>query len=254
MVRAGATRRLDDACRTVAVLSVHHTVAETGSTNTDLLAMARDGAAEGTWLRAERQTAGRGRQGREWRSPPGNLYASTLVRLRPADPPAASLALVAGIALYHGIETLGAPAVRLKWPNDMMLGDAKVAGVLLEREGDAVVIGFGVNVASHPELAERKTAALAPFLWPQVTLADVWHLLDREIGIWRDRWRAEGLGPIVHRWEQCAHAIGTPLTVRPGRGEAIEGLYDGLDADGALMLRLATGERRAIHAGDVFLV
>jgi BirA family biotin operon repressor/biotin-[acetyl-CoA-carboxylase] ligase len=89
---------MDDGRREGAVLSLIRTVAETGSTNADMLALARSGAEEGLWLRAERQSGGRGRQGREWVSPEGNLYASTLVRLRPTDPPAPTLALVAAVA------------------------------------------------------------------------------------------------------------------------------------------------------------
>src|SRR3954470_11406769 len=99
------------------------TVPETGSTNDDLAALARDGAAEGLWLRAERQTGGKGRQGREWFSPLGNLYASTLVRLRPGAPPAPTLALAAAVAL-HEAAGLFAPAaeLRIKWPNDLLCG------------------------------------------------------------------------------------------------------------------------------------
>jgi BirA family biotin operon repressor/biotin-[acetyl-CoA-carboxylase] ligase len=95
------------------------TVPVTGSTNTDLLALARDGAPEATWLRADRQTGGRGRHGRVWESPPGNLYASTLVRLRPNDPPAPTLALAAAVALHEVVTAYGAP-VQIKWPNDLL--------------------------------------------------------------------------------------------------------------------------------------
>src|SRR5436853_1339519 len=110
------------------------TVAETGSTNDDLASLAREGAAEGLWLRAERQTGGRGRQGREWHSPAGNLYASTLVRLRPADPPAPTLALVAAVALHEVASAFaGGARIEIKWPNDLMVGGAKLSGILLER-------------------------------------------------------------------------------------------------------------------------
>ncbi|MFN2260234.1 MAG: biotin--[acetyl-CoA-carboxylase] ligase, partial [Parasphingopyxis sp.] len=129
------------------------TIAETGSTNDDLKELAREGAAEGLWLRAERQTRGKGRRGRSWDSPAGNLYASTLVRLRDGDPAAASLALVAGVALWDALAgALGdAQGLQLKWPNDLLLGGAKLAGILLEREGEAVIVGCGVNLARHPE-------------------------------------------------------------------------------------------------------
>src|SRR4051812_4985588 len=117
-------------------------VAETGSTNDDVAALARAGAPEAMWLRAERQTGGKGRQGRAWASPPGNLYASTLVRLRPRDPPAPTLALAAAVALHEAAEAFApdAPLV-IKWPNDLVVHGAKLAGILLEREGEAVVAG-----------------------------------------------------------------------------------------------------------------
>ncbi|MBM3929212.1 MAG: biotin--[acetyl-CoA-carboxylase] ligase, partial [Sphingomonadales bacterium] len=142
------------------------TVAETGSTNADLLAAARSGAAEGRWLRAVQQSAGRGRQGRIWQSAPGNLYASTIVRLRPHDPPAATLALVAAVALDDALGLL-CPSLRvagrlaIKWPNDLLLDGAKLVGILLERADDAVVIGFGVNCTHHPALPDRPTTSLS---------------------------------------------------------------------------------------------
>ena len=122
--------------------------------------MAREGAPEGSWLRAGRQTGGKGRQGRAWQSPPGNLYASTLVRVRPEDPPAPTLALVAAVALHEVIE-IYAPAVQIKWPNDLLFDGAKLAGILLEREGDAVIVGFGVNLAGHPDSLDRPATSLA---------------------------------------------------------------------------------------------
>ena len=139
------------------------TVAATGSTNADLLELARSGAVEGLWLVAERQTAGRGRQGRTWESPPGNLYASTLVRLRRDDPSAPGLALVAAVALHEVVAAVLTGGRRggllLKWPNDLLLDGAKLAGILLERADDAVVIGVGVNAQHHPALPTGRPPA-----------------------------------------------------------------------------------------------
>ena len=228
------------------------TVAETGSTNADMLLLARDGAEEGLWLRAERQTAGRGRLGRAWLSPDGNLYASTLVRLRPGNPQPASLALVAAVALQEAIAVFGVTA-ELKWPNDLLLHGAKLSGILLERVGDAVVIGIGVNVAHHPELPNRPTTSLAAAGTPVVaqTLLDV---LAESFARWLARWRGEGLGPVRTAWLAAAHPAGTALTARLPDGSTREGLFDGLDPDGALILRLASGERHVIHAADVFVI
>jgi BirA family biotin operon repressor/biotin-[acetyl-CoA-carboxylase] ligase len=228
-----------------------------------MLALAAAGAEEGLWLRAERQTAGRGRQGRPWVSEPGNLYASTLVRLRPTDPPPATLALVVGVSVWEAITLLcsrdGAvlattpDALRLKWPNDLLLDGAKLAGVLLERAADAVVIGVGVNLAHHPSLPDRPTTSLAAHAMPldPATLADT---LAEVLARWLARWRGEGLAPVRTAWLDRAHPLGTALTARLPDGEALDGLFDGLDPDGALTLRLASGERRVIHAADLFLL
>ncbi|HWU95520.1 MAG TPA: biotin--[acetyl-CoA-carboxylase] ligase, partial [Sphingomonas sp.] len=136
------------------------TVAETGSTNADMAELARNGASEGLWLRAERQTAGKGRQGRAWQSPLGNLYISTLVRTRAGEPSPATLALVAAVALDETSRVFGL-APMLKWPNDLLVNGAKLSGILLERVGDAVILGFGVNLAHHPEGLDRATTSFA---------------------------------------------------------------------------------------------
>jgi BirA family transcriptional regulator, biotin operon repressor / biotin---[acetyl-CoA-carboxylase] ligase len=224
------------------------TVAETGSTNDDVAAMARAGAAEGLWLRAERQSGGKGRQGRGWASPPGNLYASTLVRLQPGDPPAATLALVAAVAL-HEVCSLYAPTIVIKWPNDLMAGGAKLAGILLERGGEAVVIGFGANLAHHPSGLDRPVTSIAALAGTAPDAGAVVEALAEGFARWLRRWRGEGLAPVRDRWLAAAHPIGTALSAG-GK----EGLFDGLDHDGALRLRLPDGSVQLIHAGEVFLI
>ena len=202
------------------------------------------------WLRAERQTGGRGRQGREWHSPAGNLHASTLVRLAPGDPPAPALALVASVAL-HEVLSAYAPGhiITIKWPNDLLVDGAKLSGILLERADDAVVIGIGVNLAAHPEDIGRPVNSLAEITGsvpdPGLFLE---HLADA-FARWLGRWRNEGLAPVRARWLAAAHPIGTALSTSEG-----DGLFDGLDDSGALRLRLADGRTRVIHAGDVFLI
>lgn len=219
-----------------------------------MLALARSGTEEGVWLRAERQTAGRGRHGRAWSSPPGNFYGSTVVRLRAADPPAASLTLVAAVALHEAVATFAPAApLQLKWPNDLLLGSAKLAGILLERADSAVVVGIGVNLAHHPELPDRVTTSLAAREAP-IAVEPFAETLAAMFERWLERWRGEGLPMVRARWMQHAHPAGTALTARLPDGDGIDGLFDGLDADGALILRLASGERRVIHAGDVFLL
>jgi BirA family biotin operon repressor/biotin-[acetyl-CoA-carboxylase] ligase len=224
------------------------TLIETGSTNDDLLGLARGGAPEGLWLRAERQTGGRGRQGRAWESPPGNLYASTLVRLRPEDPPAPSLALVAAVALQE-IAAGYAPELRIKWPNDLLAGPAKLAGILLERAEDAVVIGFGVNLAHHPRHLDRTATSLAALTGTAPEPAVLVEQLAEGLARWLGRWRSEGLPRIRVAWLAAAHPPGTALSTSMG-----EGLFEGLTETGSLRVRLADGSTRVIHAGDVFLI
>jgi BirA family transcriptional regulator, biotin operon repressor / biotin---[acetyl-CoA-carboxylase] ligase len=223
----------------------------TGSTNADLLAMASRGEAHGgDWLIADTQTAGRGRQGRIWESPVGNFYGSTLVSLVPGDPPIGGLSLAAGLGLCTA---MGDPA-SLKWPNDLLIGGAKVAGVLLERVGDAVVIGYGINLVSAPEIAGRMTTSLERDGTSAYTRDEMLERLVTWVAWAIDLWRTRGTAFIARRWQDEAHALGTPLSASLPDGTRIDGAFDGLDEDGALQLRLADGTVRVIHAGDVFLV
>lgn len=223
------------------------TVAVTGSTNDDLLARAAAGAPEGLWLRAERQTGGKGRQGRMWLSPLGNLYASTLVQVRPGDPAVPTLALVAAVAL-HEVVAAYAP-VQIKWPNDLLADGAKLAGILLERAGDAVVIGFGVNLVDAPEVPGRAVTSLAVLTGKAPDADMIAQSLAASFARRLATWRTGGLAQIRAAWLAAAHPIGTPL-----RTGASHGVFDGLDESGALLLRLRDGMVRTIHAGDVFLV
>ncbi|NYT39944.1 biotin--[acetyl-CoA-carboxylase] ligase [Sphingomonas sp. R-74633] len=237
------------------------TVAETGSTNADMAELARGGASEGLWLRAERQTAGKGRQGRAWQSPVGNLYVSTLIRTRAGEPSPATLALVAAVALEETVSTFLFPgegrgpasaSPMLKWPNDVLIDGAKLSGILLERVGDAVILGFGVNLAHHPEDLDRKATSLAAHgVTPDPQLFA--ETLAESFARWVSRWR-DGIAPVRERWLARAHPIGTALTARLADGSSMDGLFGGLDSEGALILRLADGTSHVIHAADVFLL
>lgn len=231
------------------------TVSETVSTNDDVRALAEAGAAEGLWLRAEVQTGGRGRLGRAWGSPFGNLHASTVVRHGPGDPPAPTLALVAAVALHQLLAAYtGSDRLRVKWPNDLLLGGAKLSGILLEKAGDAVVIGFGVNLAAHPAGLEQAVTSLPAAGIAAPDAGAFVHDLAEAFGHWLSRWRSEGLAPVRARWLTIAHPPGTPLVARGRDGVGVEGLFDGLEPDGALRLRLADGSRHVMHAGDVFML
>jgi BirA family transcriptional regulator, biotin operon repressor / biotin---[acetyl-CoA-carboxylase] ligase len=219
-----------------------------------MIVLAAQGVTEGAWLRAEQQTGGRGRMGRGWASPPGNLYASTIVRLQPHDPAAPTLALVAAVALVDVVRAY-APcvAVVIKWPNDLLIGGAKLAGILLERAGDAVVVGIGVNLSHHPEGLDRPSTDLAA-QGHQVDPAAFTQDLAAGFARWVARWRSEGIAPVRVAWLSAAHPLDTALVANLGDGDTVEGLFDGLTEDGALRLRLADGAVRVIHAGDVFLI
>ncbi len=241
---------------TGAVLSRLLHVPETGSTNADLRQLAEAGGEDGLWLRADRQTAGRGRQGRDWSSPSGNFYGSTLVRLRPGDPMAATLALVAAVAIEEAVRAClpeVGPRLALKWPNDLLIDGAKLSGILLERTGDAIVIGMGINLASAPNLSDRATAALGDH-GVAVPPAEMQALLADAMTRWVAIWRTQGLAAVITRWEARAHPRGTPLTARLPDGQVLTGTFDGLASDGALRLGLADGSSHVIHAGDIFLV
>lgn len=229
------------------------TVAQTGSTNADLAARLAAGErlAEGYWLVADRQTAGRGRLGRKWFDGAGNFMGSTVVYLGPGDPLVSTLALVAGLAVYRAVSAYlpsDHPAV-LKWPNDVMIGCplAKLAGILLERVGDAIVVGVGVNLHIAPD-ADAPTVALSAFGSnpPRDVFADVLAgAFAQELARWRDL----GLENLIKQWSAVAYPLGTDLLV-----DGVNGKFDGLTPEGSLRLRLADGSVRAIHAGDVRLV
>lgn len=242
-------------CKGIVLSLSFEQVALTGSTNADLLARAGT-IPEGLWLRADRQDSGRGRMGREWDSPTGNLYASTVVQLQPSDPPAATLAFVAAVAAYDMVRDIAPDAaIQIKWPNDLLSGaGAKFSGMLLERSGETVVIGIGINLAHYPEGLDRPVTSVAALGGTVPPPQQATEALARHFEGWLLRWRGEGIGAIVDAWTVRAHKPGTPITANLPDGEKLDGHFAGLASDGALQLCLADGSIRAIHAGDVFLV
>lgn len=231
-------------------------IPDTGSTNTDLLGRlaALESVPDGYWLIADRQRGGRGRQGRVWFDGSGNFMGSTVVHLRAGDPAAGSLALVAGLALHEVITARLSPPIRaeLKWPNDVMVGRSKLAGILLERAGDAVVVGIGVNLSRAPDVDGRLVSAMAdygPSPDRDQFAADLSARFAQEVALWREG----GLSVLLARWMAAAHPIGTLLETGDPAGDPVRGTFAGLAPDGALQLRLADGTCRVIHAGEVRL-
>ncbi len=231
-------------------------VAETGSTNADLIARLADGELlpEGYWLVADRQRQGRGRQGRSWLDGPGNFMGSTAVALNAPDPSPATLSFVSALAVYETVlPFLAAPsALMLKWPNDVLLHGSKFCGLLLECERGHAVIGIGVNLSAAPDIAERKVSALAS-AGPAPARNAFASALASQMALEVGRWREFGPGPIINRWKAAAHKPGTPLSVHDNDGARITGTFDGLEENGALRLRLSDGTTHVVHAGDVTL-
>ena len=231
-----------------------------GSTNDAAKALARAGAPEGTLVWADEQEAGRGRRGRQWLSPPGNLYLSLVLRPDAAPSRAAQLGFVAALGLGDALAALGGPALQLryKWPNDLLANGRKLAGILLESEMstsdriDFVVVGIGVNIASAPGEVEFPATSLAAQGIGGVTPPVLLERFVRHFAGWARRWREDGFAPVREAWLGAASGLGERVSVRLDRN-TLTGRFRDLDTDGALVLDAAEGSRR-IAAGDVFPV
>ena len=231
---------------------------EAGSSNDEAKARARAGAPEGTVIWARRQSAGRGRRGRAWDSPPGNLYLSVVLRPDCEARRVAQLSFVAALAALDLVDGPLPGRARCKWPNDILVDGAKVAGILLESalrprgRVDWVVLGIGVNLASHPGLtgpvpSTSLAAAGADALAPEAALSAFLAALARRRRAWQD----EGFGAIRRAWLARAHGLGGPVSVASG-GRRLAGVFEGIDAEGALVLARDDEAPLSIPAGDVF--
>lgn len=216
-------------------------------------ARALAGAGEGFWLRAVKQSGGVGRLGRKWESPEGNLYCSTLVTCRTADPAPSTLSFVAALAVHKAISAyVPHNDICLKWPNDILVSGLKICGILLERSGDAVVVGIGVNIAVAPQVEGRTVTSLyQEGAERQVTPALFLETLASFFADTLNDWRISGLAATLSAWHDRAHPVGTHLVTSDEKGERLEGEYAGLFDDGALRLRKTDDTLIAIHAGDV---
>jgi BirA family biotin operon repressor/biotin-[acetyl-CoA-carboxylase] ligase len=230
-----------------------------GSTNAEALTQSRGGEKGPLWVVAGEQTAGRGRRGREWISAPGNLYA-TLLLLDPAPAEAApQLAFVAGLAVHDAIISCARDLIEglaLKWPNDVLYANRKLAGILIESElmaGKlAVAIGIGVNCVRHPPQTSYPATDLGEAgkkVSPESLLYALSHSMMQRLDQWN---RGAGFGQIRADWLGVT-GLGREITVRLA-GRDLSGHFEGLDDDGRLILRLADGKLQTITAGDVFPV
>lgn len=232
------------------------TLPAVGSTNDVVRERALAGAAEGLVVRAEEQLAGRGRHGRTWTSPPGNLYVSIL--FRPSCPlaEAATLSLVVGLSLADTIATAARPGhdLRLKWPNDLLAGGAKIAGILLENVSadplrPAIVTGLGVNVEAAPEglpYPATTLRALGLEITPEALLEQLLARLGGDYALWQ----AGGFAALRERWLARAQGLGQPAGVRVGE-RTISGRFVDVDAAGHLVLEGEAGRIR-LNAGELF--
>jgi BirA family biotin operon repressor/biotin-[acetyl-CoA-carboxylase] ligase len=229
------------------------------STNDRLKELARAGAAPWTVVLADAQTAGRGRQGRRWVSPPGNLYMSVLLRPAPPGPRWSVLPLAAGLAVAEALGAEGLEA-RLKWPNDVMIGDRKIAGILTEATSSAgglesVVVGIGVNVALRPsdlpaEAAAAPTCAAEELARPVDRIAVAAAVLAR-LAVWYHALAREGPRVVQAAWRTRAVPWwGRTVEARSGE-RRLRGIASDLDEGGALILELEDGTRAVLHSGEV---
>jgi BirA family biotin operon repressor/biotin-[acetyl-CoA-carboxylase] ligase len=226
---------------------------EIGSTNTEALSRARRGERGPLWIVAQRQTSGRGRHGRLWISEPGNLYATLLLSEPGPLHRAPERAFVAAIATNDAVAEAAPalqPQLRLKWPNDLLYGGAKLAGILIEGEGTTVAVGIGVNCRHHPadaaypatDLAARGAAVSPEYLM---------ELLSKTMMVRLSQWAAgAGFAAIRQAWLARAQDHGSEIRVRIGE-RRLCGRYEGIDETGRLLLRSAGGVLDAITAGDV---
>jgi BirA family transcriptional regulator, biotin operon repressor / biotin---[acetyl-CoA-carboxylase] ligase len=247
----GLQRRLPESYRLISRETV-------GSTNDEAKRLARFGAEEGTLVWALEQTAGRGRRGRAWSSPPGNFYASLVLRPTCRLEHAAQLGFVAALAVGDASAAL-VPGLRepeLKWPNDVLVGGRKIAGLLLESEvGDGgnpafIIMGVGINLVSAPNDAEFPATSIAgEGHRPPEPLAML-ETFVRHFDSWARCWRTEGFAPVRSAWRTRAGGLGQPIQVRL-ETTTLYGRFADIDQQGVLLLDTSDG-RRHISAGDVF--
>ncbi len=229
------------------------------STNEEALRQLNSGCESGVWIVAKEQSQGRGRSGRRWESPKGNLYASLLLRPGVSASVATQLSFAAALAAYDAIASRLAPealpCLRLKWPNDVMLGGAKIAGILIESlmepkgKGLAAIVGIGINVRSAPEGTGRPVTALGQDAAACIPLFDA---LAAAFDAWLKIWNAgAGFAAIRTVWLDRAFALNESVSVSLN-GAAIRGTFLGIDRSGALQLETEPGVVITVNAGDIY--
>jgi BirA family transcriptional regulator, biotin operon repressor / biotin---[acetyl-CoA-carboxylase] ligase len=238
-----------------------------GSTNAEAMSRARDGERGPMWFVTSEQTAGRGRRHRPWIAPRGNLASSVLEVIDVSPAVAATLGFAAGLALEAALRRVSIEAslrsagsdhmkYSLKWPNDVLAGRQKLAGILLEAEavadnGLAVVVGIGTNVVAAPEGMPTPATSLAA-LGVHIGAEELFGALSDSWAEFRGIWDlGRGFGEIRQLWLERAAGLGQPVAIQTG-GSSVEGTFDGIDESGCMMIRTSEGKRVPISAGDVY--
>jgi len=234
---------------------------ETGSTNADAFRLAEEGAAEGTVVLADAQSGGKGRLGRIWSSPPGvNLYCSVILRpsVKPYEAP--QLTFLSAVAVARAIELVTGLKPEIKWPNDLLIGGRKVAGLLNEMSAETdrinfVILGVGVNLNMTagqfpPDLRHPATSLLLE-TGRQVGRARFSSILLSELDRLYAGFLALGFGQAREEWQERCNAHGREVIVSDAGQEVVRGMFDGIDGDGALLLRCPDGRVERILSGDV---
>jgi BirA family transcriptional regulator, biotin operon repressor / biotin---[acetyl-CoA-carboxylase] ligase len=229
-----------------------------GSTNSEAIERARAGERGPMWFVTSEQTAGRGRRHRPWIAPRGNLACSVLETVDVAPAVAATLGFAAGLALEAALRAIAGSAAigfALKWPNDVLAGEAKLTGILLEAEavaseGLAVVVGMGTNVVAAPEGTPTPATSLKA-LGVETSAEALFTALSDSWAEYRGVWdQGRGFGEIRRRWLALAAGLGQPVAVHTGNA-TVSGIFDTIDDTGCMIVRTATGDRIPISAGDV---
>jgi BirA family transcriptional regulator, biotin operon repressor / biotin---[acetyl-CoA-carboxylase] ligase len=231
---------------------------EIDSTNDEARRLAQAGEQGPVWILADLQTKGRGRRGRVWHSPIGNLAASLFLRPEKSAAECAQLSFLSALAVADTIGRYAASSdVRVKWPNDVLADDRKIAGILLESASaagnrlDWLAIGIGINLAEHPEDTEFPATSLNGLGIAPPSSRDTLGLLATSWARWYDVWMTRGFEPIRDAWLARAARLGTRIRARL-QDEEIFGLFEGIDETGALILRESQNRTRHIAAGEVF--
>lgn len=231
---------------------------EIDSTNEEAKRLAEAAVKGPLWLVADTQTKGRGRRGRDWRSPAGNLSVTHFFRPSARTAECAQLSFVAALSVFDLIlRSAPGAEVRLKWPNDVLLEGRKIAGILLEAAGndvrapDWLIIGFGVNLTSHPPDTEFPATSLPAVDIAPPTPREAVTSLATAWCEWYDVWLGQGFLPIREAWLARAAGLGQRIRARLPNGD-LTGVFEGIDETGALLLRETPSQLRTIAAGDVY--